>query len=68
MRPNELNDFFALNHVPFTLKAGFASKLALTVSLKLIQMHFSRSSAKKLYLLSLLVSNDRLILLCLSSA
>ena len=32
LRPDELNDFLALNSLPMTLKAGFASKLALTVS------------------------------------
>ena len=32
LRPDELNDFFAINGIPFTLKAGFASKLGLTVS------------------------------------
>lgn len=31
LRPDELNDFFAINDLPLTLKAGFANKLTLTV-------------------------------------
>ena len=32
LRPDELNDFLQLNKIPATLKAGFASRMALTVS------------------------------------
>ena len=32
LRPDELNEFFQLNKLPVTLKAGFASQMALTVS------------------------------------
>ena len=34
LRPDELNDFFHLNKLPITLKAGFASRLSLSVSLQ----------------------------------
>ena len=33
LRPEELNDFFAMNKVPLTVRAGLASKMSLTVSL-----------------------------------
>ncbi len=35
LRPDEVNDFMTMNKMPMTLKAGFASKLALNVSVKL---------------------------------
>lgn len=39
LRPDEINDFLALNKVPLTVRAGFASKMSLTFSV--ISFHSS---------------------------